>query len=62
MRQELWGVGHNAAVMKTKKHASLETGGWQRSVLVWAKRRLGAGDEEVRGVGFRSSGNEALGG
>ena len=48
--------------MKTEKHASLETEGRRRSVLAWAKRGLGAGDEEVRGVGFRSSGNEALGG
>lgn len=47
---------------ETEKHASLETGGRRRSVLVWAKRGLGAGDEEVRGVGFRISGNEALGG
>ena len=31
-------------------------------MLVWVKRGLGAGDEEVGGVGFRSSGNETLGG
>ena len=55
--------GHcDAAVMKTEKYASPETGGRRRSVLAWATRGLGAGDEEVGGVGFRSSGNDALGG
>lgn len=62
MRLKMEGNGRNAAVMKTEKHASLETEGRRRSVLAWAKRGLGAGDEESRGVGFRSSGNEALGG
>jgi len=62
VRQELGGASHNAAVVKTEKHASPETGERRRSVLVWAKRGLGAGDEEVGGVGCRCSGNEALGG
>ena len=47
MRQELGGASHNAAVVKTEKHASPETGERRRSVLVWAKRGLDVMSRDV---------------